>query len=159
MSRQERYGTRDLAFSAWHRLIPRDDFTWIDIDHFAYCDKCKDPIYVAELALDVGQEFKPTTITKRIAVKLAIPGILILYTVEDEAITSFRVKQIAPKATGFHRVKPQALVDWITKTRDEHVCVPANGIGAGKLETDSEIVQPGADPVEVLDYTQTREAA
>lgn len=122
MSRQERYGTRDLAFSAWHRAIPRDDFTWIDIDHCAYCDQCKDPIYLIELALDVGQSFKATTVTRKVALKLAIPALLVLYTVEDESISGFRVKRIAPTWTEFRQVEPQVLVDWITKTRDEHVC-------------------------------------
>lgn len=128
MSRQERYGTRDLAFSAWHRAIPRDDFTWIDIDHCAYCDQCKDPIYLIELALDVGQAFKATTVTRKLALKLAIPALLVLYTVEDEAVSSFRVKRIAPTWTEFRQVEPQVLVDWITKTRDEHVCVAESGM-------------------------------
>lgn len=121
--RQEKYGTRDLAFSRWHRAIPRDDFTWIDIDHCAYCDECKDPIYLVELAQDVGQGWKATTVTRRLALKLDIPALLVLYTADDsEQITRFRVKRIAPEFGSFVVVEPQELVDWITKVRDQHVC-------------------------------------
>lgn len=125
--RQEKYGTRDLAFSRWHRAIPRDDFTWIDIDHCAYCDRCKDPIYLIELAQDVGQAWKATTVTRRLAVKLAIPALLVLYTAdEQEQIQRFRVKRIAPDYGSFVVAKPQELIDWISKVRGEHIC-PAEG--------------------------------
>lgn len=125
--RRERYGTRDLAFSQWHREIPRDDFTWIDIDHCAYCNDCKQVIYLVELAKDVGQEFKATTVTRNLAKRLGVPALLVLYTTgEDERIAGFRVRRIAPTWTEIVRCEPQTLIDWIAKTRDEHVCVPAS---------------------------------
>lgn len=126
MSRQERFGTRDLAFSRWHRAIPRDDFTWLDIDHCAYCNGCKQVIYLAELAKDVGQPFKTTTVTRNLANRLGVPALLILYMANDEEqIVSFRVQRIAPTWTEMKMVEPQVLVDWIAKTRDEHVCTHA----------------------------------
>lgn len=122
--RQEKYGTRDLAFSRWHREIPRDDFTWIDIDHCAYCDTCKEPLYLMELAQDVGQAWKATTVTRRLAVRLGIPALLVLYSVDGaEQITGFRVKRIAPEFGEFATVNPDQLVDWIAKTRGQHVCL------------------------------------
>src|SRR4051812_39477950 len=107
MSREERWGTRDLAFSRWHRAIPRDDFTWIDIDHCAYCDRCKDPLYLMELAKDVGQSFKTTTVTRRVAERLGVPALLVLVAEKDGHVTSFRVQRIAPTwSNGLVRVKP-----------------------------------------------------
>jgi len=126
MSRRERYGTRDLAFSRWHRAIPRDDLTWIDIDHCAYCDDCKEPLYLMELARDVGQAFKATTVTRRLAQRLAIPALLVLYSAdEQEQITGFRIQRVAPNFTEMASVEPQVLIDWIHKTRAEHVCIAA----------------------------------
>lgn len=126
MSREERFGTRDLAFSRWHRRIPRDDFTWLDIDHCAYCNNCKQVIYLAELARDVGQAFKTTTVTRNLANRLGVPALLILYTADQaEQITTFRIQKIAPTWTEIKVVEPQVLVNWIAKTRDEHVCAPA----------------------------------
>lgn len=125
MSREERYGTRDLAFSAWHRKIPRDDFTWLDIDHCAYCNDCKQVIFFAELAQDVGQSFKATTVTRNLANRLGVPALLIFYTVEDGEVTRFRIRRIAPTWTDLCVVEPEVLIEWIEKTRDEHVCTPA----------------------------------
>ncbi len=125
MTREERFGTRDLAFSTWHRSIPRDDFTWLDIDHCAYCNDCKQVVYLAELARDVGQDFKATTVTRNLANRLGVPALLIFYLVEDDELTRFRIRRIAPTWSDFQIVEPAVLVEWIERTRDEHVCVPA----------------------------------
>ena len=122
MSRQERFGDRDLAFSRWHRAIPRDDLTWIDIDHWAYCDACKDPLYLFELARDVGQAFKATTVTRRAAERAGVPALLVLYTAEAGDIVRFRVRQVHPQFTDWRVVKPNALREWIERKHDEHVC-------------------------------------
>jgi hypothetical protein len=122
MSREERYGTRDLAFSRWHRSLERDDLTWIDLDHFAYCDQCKDPLYLFELAQDVGQEWKATTITRRAAERLGVPALLVLYTVRESAIVEFRVRRIAPTWGDWQRVAPAVLAEWIERQHDRHVC-------------------------------------
>jgi hypothetical protein len=121
--RQERFGERDLTFSAWHRLIDEDDWSWLDIDHYAYCKKCSEPIYVAELALDVGQAWKNHKVTRQLAIRLGVPGLLILYGSNDGAITHFRIRRIAPDySPSFARVEPAVLIEWIAKTRAAHIC-------------------------------------
>ena len=123
--RRERYGTRDLAFSAWHRSIPRDDFTYIDIDCAAYCDHCKQVIYLIELALDVGQSRKTATVTRNLANRIGVPALVVLYQVEEssgpeDTIVGFRVQKIAPDFGSFHQVEPEKLVRWFDKTRRDH---------------------------------------
>lgn len=130
MSREERYGERDLAFSRWHRAIPRDDLTWIDIDHHAYCNRCKDPLYLFELARDVGQDYKATVVTRRAAELQKIPALLVLYTIDGESIVSFRVRQVSPTFTEFVVVSPEALKRWIERKHDEHTCAPRLEVAA-----------------------------
>lgn len=124
MSREERWGTRDIAFSRWHRAIPRDDYTWIDIDHCAYCDECKEPLYLFELAKDVGQAYKATAVTRGVANRLGVPALLVLYsTSDDEEIAGFRIRRVAPTfSESLKAVEPATLVEWIERTRAEHVC-------------------------------------
>lgn len=124
MSREERWGNRGIEFSRWHRALKRDDLTWIDIDHMAYCDRCKDPLYIFELARDVGQNFKATTITRQVANGLGVPALLVLYALDiDGEITRFRVRQVAPRyVEDWHVCEPPALAEWIERKHDEHVC-------------------------------------
>jgi hypothetical protein len=123
MSREERHGDRDLAFSRWHRAIPRDDLTWIDIDHHAYCDRCKNPLYLFELARDVGQEYKATVVTRRAAELQKVPALLVLYTTTPSGeVERFRVRQVSPTFTDFVTVTPAALQRWIERKHDDHVC-------------------------------------
>lgn len=120
MSLHERYGERDLTFSRWSRENLPEDWAWIDIDHCAYCKTCCEPLYLIELARDVGQSWKATTITRRVANALEIPALLVFYGPE---MTTVRVKRIAPNFTDLTEpLSPDVLIEWIRRCRDEHVC-------------------------------------
>src|SRR5688500_12286183 len=73
MSQEERFGTRDRSYSAWHRRNSTRRFVgieraqtlaMIDLDaslYVEYDDATKEPIALIETAIDCGQEFKPAT--------------------------------------------------------------------------------------------------
>lgn len=121
MTLYERTGTRDLTFSAWHRTL-RPDLHWIDVDHVAYCARCKEILYVAEICFDNGQ-YKTTTVTRQLAGRLAVPALLIRYRKdEDGALTEFVVQRVAPEFGDPVVVAPDVLADWFEKQHDDHVC-------------------------------------
>ena len=120
MSQAERFNTRDRAYSAWHRRNSTRRFVgiekaqalaMIDLDaslYVEYDDGTKEPIALVETAVDVGQNLKPATVTKRLAMR-CVPGIrayVLLYKLAPEMnpadenwqdIKSFRVKRIWPE--------------------------------------------------------------
>jgi len=68
---EERFGTRDLTYSGWHRTdstkryIGREkayELSYIDIDAVEYCRICCQPLLLIELARDVGQKHKNHTV-------------------------------------------------------------------------------------------------
>jgi len=126
MSQQERYGERDLTYSKWHRPpnLP-DDISYIDIDSCEYCDRCKEPLALVELAQDVGQPFKPTTVTVNLARKADRPAWLVLYTKSDKGdqIVSMRVKQMYPSQTIFVKAIPQQWKNRLIRLHREHKCM------------------------------------
>jgi hypothetical protein len=124
MSRHERTGKRDLTFSAWHRTL-RDDLTYVDIDKCGYCTRCKDPLYLAEIAYDTGA-YKTATVTRNLAIKAGIPALVVLYkTNENGEIIQFRVRKIAPEYGEWITATPRALADWFERHHDAHVCIAA----------------------------------
>lgn len=78
MSRTETHGTRSIAWSIFHRSMPKPAYM-IDMDYLECCQYCKQPLLIGELAQDVGQPFKPTTILLKLAQKANVAGILIFY--------------------------------------------------------------------------------
>ena len=91
MSHKERYDERDGTYSAWHRrqstrrfigienaqllaMIDLDASLWIKYDN-----NNKEPIALIETAADVGQPYKPATVTQRLAMKADIPAYVVLY--------------------------------------------------------------------------------
>lgn len=117
MSLKERYGTRDLTYSTWHRTLP-NHISYIDIDCCEYCNFCKAPLALIETAIDVGQAFKATTIMKRLAVKMGIEAWIVLYKLDgDKKIAAFNVKQIHPEYTQFIKMDVQS---WGKKLIDLH---------------------------------------
>lgn len=120
MAQEERYGTRDQSYSAWHRRGSTRRFVgiekaqllaMIDLDcalYVEYDDRSKEPIALIEIARDVGQEYKPATVTKRLA-RRCVPE-LRAYTLlyrqaetpnpadpRERDIACFRVRRIWPE--------------------------------------------------------------
>jgi hypothetical protein len=136
MSQEERFGTRDLSYSAWHRRLsirrfvgiePAQSLAMIDLDavpYVEYDDFSREPLALIETAIDQGQGFKVATVTKRLAMRVLpiIPAYVVLYTPApwcnpaDPAwpdIARFRVRRIWPEpATPWEELTPQ---EWATR--------------------------------------------
>lgn len=98
----------------------------IDLDaslYVEYDDLTKEPVALIETAIDVGQEYKSATVTKRLAERASLPAFTLLYMLGSEKnpadcgfmdITAFRVKILNwpyPVVTG---KEPKA--GWVEKT-------------------------------------------
>lgn len=121
MTREERYGTRDLQFSGWHRGI-EGDLDWIDLDYCGYCHQCKRPLFLMELAQDVGQQFKPTTVTRNLARMASLPAFLVFYKANGSGMEGFRVQQIAPEWSDEVSASPAAMEKFIRRRHNQHEC-------------------------------------
>lgn len=128
---EERYGTRDRTYSAWHRRLSTRRFVGIDraqllamIDldaslYVEYDDRTKEPVALIETARDVGQDHKPVTVTRRLAVRAGLPCYVLLYQCAPAMnpadrqwrdIARFRVKRVWPKPeTTWRTLEP---VEW-----------------------------------------------
>ncbi len=142
MSQDERYGTRDRSYSAWHRrdstrrfvgIERAQSLAMIDLDgplFVEYDNGTKEPIALVETAMDVGQDIKPATVTKRLA-KRCVPEMrayVLLYKlaeVENPAdqkcmdIHSFRAKRIWPEPeTEWKKFSPAEWANELVKIRE-----------------------------------------
>lgn len=118
MAQEEQYGTRDRTYSAWHRRLSTRRFVGIDraqllamIDldaalYVEYDDQSKEPVALIETARDVGQEHKPVTVSRRLAMRARLPCYVLLYRSGKSAnpadplwrdITGFRIKRVWPR--------------------------------------------------------------
>jgi len=115
---EEKYGTRDRSYSAWHRRLSTRRYVgiekaqllaMIDLDaslFVEYDDGNKEPIALIETACDVGQKYKCATVTTNLAKRANLPCFVVLYSLSSTAnpadkewkdIKSFRVKRLFPK--------------------------------------------------------------
>ena len=102
MSRYERWGTRDMTFSAWHRTLP-DWCTAIDLDFLEYCQRCREPLALIELAQDVGQGFKATAVMEALSRRSGVPSFLILYKKDKGSLGECRMARIWPDRTRLYK--------------------------------------------------------
>lgn len=151
VSQEERYGNRCNAYSAWHRRNSTRRFVgienaqllaMIDIDvavFVEYDDQTKDPLIICEVARDVGQAYKPATVTanlSKLCTARQVPAYLVLYRLSDIAnpaddsckdIAAFRVKRLWPNPVReFTLLTPQQWAErllkirlWVSKRIDE----------------------------------------
>ena len=130
MSRYERYGTRSLLYSKWHRFYLGDREPMIDLDGIEYCAErsCSRPLVLIETARDVGQASKPTTVLRRLAELADVLALCVLYLpaegvdlqsgcacepgrVDDQCphgIVRFRVRRVWPEPEKKWRVMSPA---------------------------------------------------
>ena len=136
---EEKYGNRDLTYSAWHRrqstaryiglenaqllaMIDLDVALWVEYD-----DKTKEPVGLIETAQDIGQGNKPSTVTRKLAERAELPAYVVLYKLshipnpaahEQSDIESFRVKRIHPNPEREWRIlDPQSYAECLLKMR------------------------------------------
>lgn len=140
--RQEKYGTRDLTYSKWHRTLD-DELTYIDLDCIEYCADCKHPLVLIELARDVGQSYKATTVMRNLASKAGLPAYLVFYRVSNGdlgPIDLFRVKQVSPTFDQEQRkMTPDEYSQFLRSFRGQHQCRKPIAVATveGAIETRS----------------------
>jgi hypothetical protein len=145
VSRYERYGTRSLVYSKWHRFYLGDGEPMIDLDGIEYCTErgCSKPLVLIETAVDIGQRMKPTTVLRNLAQQSGVLALCVLYTVTegtdpavgcgcqptkvldncDHGITRFRVRRIHPPNPSqvWQRMTPEEFRDRLRRVRMDHV--------------------------------------
>lgn len=134
MSHDERYGTRDLTFSRWHRYALPDRATALDLDMYEYCRVCRTPLCLIETARDVGQAGKATIGMAELARSADVPAICVLYTPDGacrcewrrkvpgchHGITRARVRGVFPVDEPFELWQACDLAAWLTMLHDAH---------------------------------------
>lgn len=137
---KERYGTRDLSYSAWHRAASiRRYVGWERAQLLSMCDAdcvlfleyqvdTKEPLALIETAQDVGQSDKPATAITRLAQRAGIPAYVILYAHADSAnpadrrwrdVRSFRIRRLWPRPESRWRVlTPKQWADGLLRIRE-----------------------------------------
>ena len=119
MARNNYYNKGD-AYSEWHRAL-KNDLGYIDIDSVGICLKCKAPLYLAETTFDVGQAWKATTTTEKLARLANLPSFLIFYKVENDKVIKFRIKQLTPeKYKKDVELDPAAWIQAMELLQDRH---------------------------------------
>lgn len=126
MPRPERDFFRDHSYSLWHRSIEPEDsnqLPYVDIDAVEFCPRCLAPLALMELAMDVGQRFKPVGVTVQLAKRAHVPAYLVFYkTNSGGQIVSFRARQVWPPAREWWIFSPSAYADWLRVLRAVHDC-------------------------------------
>lgn len=136
---EEIYGVRDRSYSAWHRRNSTRRFVGIDraqllamVDldcslYVEYDDRSKEPLALVETARDVGQPFKPATVTLALAKKAKLPCYVVLYRPGKVAnpadprwpdIDRFRVRRLWPRPEGAWReISPEEWAHGLLRIR------------------------------------------
>lgn len=118
MSQEERWGERDLSYSAWHRvrsiarfvgLEAAQSLKMVDQDVTLYLEldsNTREPLALIEVAIDVGQGEKPASSMARLAARSNLPAFVVLYRKANGVnpadrgqfdIDRFRVRRVWPQ--------------------------------------------------------------
>jgi len=141
---EERFGTRERTYSAWHRrgsvrrfvgidraqllsMIDLDGALYVEFDH-----EDKEPLALIEVARDVGQRYKAATVVRRLAKRARLPAYLVLYRLSatpnpaDPAhpdIDAFRVRRLWPKPeSDFRALSPDQWARGLIEIRAWAAC-------------------------------------
>lgn len=114
---EEQHGTRDRAYSAWHRRLSTRRFVgiehaqrlaMIDLDAALYIEfdgARREPLALIETARDVGQAWKASSVTVALARRAKLPAYLLLYRPAEQPnpadrryadIAQFRIRRLHP---------------------------------------------------------------
>jgi hypothetical protein len=120
VSLRERTFLRCTAYSRWHRTLSAD-LAMVDIDAVEFCARCLRPLAFVETSRDVGQTFKPTTITQAVAAAHRAPALCVLYHLTAAGqIDRFRVREL-PYGT-WRILSPDQYAAYLRRLRDLHAC-------------------------------------
>lgn len=137
---EERYGSRDRSYSAWHRRFSVRRYvgiekaqllSMIDLDGALYCEfegATLEPLALIETALDRGQRKKAATVTRRLAQRAGLPAYCVLYRPASYPnpadpsqldIDQFRVRRLWPAPERAWRVlNPLEWAEALVKIRE-----------------------------------------
>lgn len=124
MTRYERFGERDLTFSQWHRTLP-NRCTCIDIDFLEYCQRCRAPLALIEIARDVGQPHKSTVVMQKLAEAAGIVAYVVIYTKDSTSVGGIgacRIAEVAPNRSTLTPVSSATVGQLIEDIHDSHDC-------------------------------------
>lgn len=139
MSQEERFGTRDRSYSAWHRRASLGRFighdraqlvAMCDIDAALWLehdDLTKEPLALIETARDVGQPFKSGTVLLRLAKRARLPAYVCMYKLGDRTnpadaahqdVVAFRVRRVYPRPEqGWRELTPGEWANGLLRIR------------------------------------------
>lgn len=140
MAQEERYDSRDRSYSAWHRRFSTGRYVgiekaqllaMIDLDaslYVEYDNGTKEPVALIETAMDIGQDYKNATVTRKLAERATLPCYVVLYTLSDKPnpanrryqdIAYFRIKRLHPSPEDKWRIlSPQEWADALLLIRE-----------------------------------------
>ncbi|MCP4539861.1 MAG: hypothetical protein GY832_22205 [Chloroflexi bacterium] len=162
MPQAERYNSRDLTYSQWHRapsigrFVGEEDARKLlmhDADGIVYYEHRYgdyEPVLLLEVACDVGQSNKNYMHLTALAKRANVPAMCVLYHISATAnakadpgyhdIDKFRVKRVWPKPDK----------DWVTLSPQQYaeklVAARTYGVAQCTREEDADDQEPPAPP-------------
>lgn len=131
MSEEERFGTRDLTYSRWHRskslsrYVGRQaayECSTIDIDWCEYCRRCLKPLALIEMKQ--GPRPKDAKVMTALAEKANVPAYSMSYEVDDHGeIVLFHLRHLTPVDPRVFTFSAGEWAMWLVGLRERHGCV------------------------------------
>lgn len=118
-----KYEEMDMTYMKWHHDKCGRHMSAVDIDSVEYCAICGELLALIEVALDIGQSEKSTTITRKLARLANLPAYLVFYEKNsDNDIVSFRLSQLCPERTEEKAMTPFEYQMFLCSLRYRHKC-------------------------------------
>ena len=111
------YAFSNGGYNDWHRQYK--GLAGIDIDFIEICPLCYEPLAVKETCYDKQQVFKATTVTKRVAKALRVPGFLVFYKPMGDDMR-FRIKRITEPVSEIYDMTSDEWLAYLYDLHKEH---------------------------------------
>jgi hypothetical protein len=111
------YAFSNGGYNDWHRQYK--GLAGIDIDFIEVCPLCYEPLAVKETCYDKQQVFKATTVTKRVAKALRVPGFLVFYKPMGNDMR-FRIKRITEPVSEIYDMTSDEWLAYLYDLHKEH---------------------------------------
>lgn len=131
MSETERFNTRDLTYSTWHRTKSLSRYvgqraayecSTIDIDWCEYCRRCGDPLALIEMKQ--GTRPKDAKVMTRLAARANVAAYSMSYETDDHGeISLFHLRHLTPPDTRTFTFTASEWAMWLVGLRERHGCV------------------------------------
>jgi hypothetical protein len=120
---RELYHSRGSDFNEWHRSLD-ETYAACDLDLIEMCKVCNEPLCFMETCHDIGQKFKATTLTEKVAAYCNKPAFLIFYTpgVVQGSLTQLRVTRLLPRRSSEVLMEPLEFAKVLAYYHEQHLC-------------------------------------